>query len=220
MNIKNSVYQNIQEFYAWKRQQNFVLKAKKSLAFCLQTVWLIGAENDFLKHSKQRWVNILTCNFAIFVSGRKTVLAFSIITCWKFSSSKFHSLGIDHVKLSEKHLSLWKKRKIKNTTVYERNIARICINVLIWGFQFVNMSMSISAHLCTKCLENLETGDRNVRHEKFTSTSPLDKPSDLALSLKLFQSQLLTMQWVIRRIQSSVPNARLKGSSPKKFSIA
>ena len=46
------------------------------------------------------------------------------------------------------------------------------------------MSMSISAHLCTKCLENLETGDRNVRHEKFTSTSPLDKPSDLAFVLK------------------------------------
>ena len=159
-----------------------------------------------------------TCNFVIFGSPRKnhggkfafSLFSFSIITCWKFSSTKFHSLGIDHVKLSEKHLSLWKKKKRKeNTKVYERNIARICINVLIWGFQFVNMSMSISAHLCTKCLENLETGDRNVRHEKFTSTSPLDKPSDLALSLKLFQSQLLTMQWVIRRIQSSVPNARL-----------
>ena len=53
----------------------------------------------------------------------------------------------------------------------------------------------------TKCLKNLETGDRNVRHEKFTSSSPLDKPFDLALSLKLIQSRLLTMQGVIRRIQ-------------------
>ena len=43
MNIKKSNYQNIHEFYAWKGQQNFVLKAKKSLAFCLQTVWLIDA---------------------------------------------------------------------------------------------------------------------------------------------------------------------------------
>ena len=68
------------------------------------------------------------------------------------------------------------------------------------AFEFFNMSTCqrqcplTSFNQGTKCLKNLETGDRNVRHEKFTSTSPLDKPSDLALSLKLFQSQLLTMQ--------------------------
>ena len=92
------------------------------------------------------------------------------------------------------------------------NICMSITFILIWVFQFVNSVNNVNVNVRSPPQSgNKMSGEPRDQwlQCKFTSSLPLDKPFDLALSLKLFQSQLVTLQWVMIRIQSSVPNARL-----------
>ena len=151
-----------------KRATKFCFKSEKIArilsADCLAD-WRIKRFLEALKAEEGKHMQF--CYFWFWEKNRGGKFAlslfwFSIITCWKFSSSKFHSLGIDHVKLSEKHLSLWKKKeKKKHLSLWkkkkkENNKLKFmkgtsqesaCFNLSLSIWQHVNMSMSMSAHL-------------------------------------------------------------------------
>ena len=114
--------------------------------------------------------------------------------------------------LPKKHFSFMKETSQEFQWLPNLNICMSITFILIWFFQFVNSVNNVNVNVRSPLQSgNKMSGEPRNRWPqcKFTSSLPLDKPFDLALSLKLFQSQLVTMQWVMIRIQSSVPNARL-----------